>query len=171
MVSLALMEPRTPDLASLRHGIDAAFARRSYPGDERIVSRQPGCRGIEAEEVFQFLHGQDWRQLAACSPPKDLRDEMAFLSFEGFVYYLPAFLLLALDRTRLHDASEPLVFMLWSFPEQIASLLEPAEKKSVVQTLEYLAAEYDHQKRVTNEARVALEHFWAYFTDQELGLV
>lgn len=52
-------------------------------------------------QVRQFLEGRDWDQITA----KDLRDNyegdeqaiLAFLSADGFRYYLPAFLSIALD--------------------------------------------------------------------------
>jgi hypothetical protein len=85
------------------------------------------------------------------------------------VYYLPAFLELSLDADRRFDLDESVVSYLWSFPEQVATLLDPGEKRAVVQVLEFLAGEFEKRRYVQNNARAALDHYWAYFTDEELG--
>jgi len=108
--------------------------------------------------------------MVAAGRERNLRDDLGFLTFEGFVYYLPAFLELSLDSDRRFDLDQTLVSFLWSFPEQVASLLGPREKRAVVHVLEFLAGEFDERGFVQNNARAALDHYWAYFTDEELGL-
>jgi hypothetical protein len=153
----------------LRREVQEAFRRRPYPGDDAIARRRPGCAGQEAEEVWQRYHGKDWKQIVADGRQRNLRDDLGFLTFEGFVYYLPAFLELSLDAERRFDLDGTLASFLWSFPEEVASRLEPREKRVVVRVLEYLAGEFDERGYVRNDARAALEHYWAYFTDGELG--
>lgn len=63
-----------------------------------------------------------------------------------------------------------LVFHLWSFPEEISPHLKPAEKRATVHVLAFLSEEYARRKYPRNDAYVALDHYWAYFTDEELGL-
>ena len=108
--------------------------------------------------------------MVAAGRERNLRDDLGFLTFEGFVYYLPAFLELSLDSDHRFDLDQTLVSFLWSFPEQVASLLGPGEKRAVVHVLEFLAGEFDERGFVQNNARAALDHYWAYFTDEELGL-
>ncbi len=84
----------------LRREVHEAFARRPYPGDDAIARRRPGCPGYEAEEVWQRYRGKDWPQMVAAGGQRNLRDDLGFLTFEGFVYYLPAFLELSLDADR-----------------------------------------------------------------------
>jgi hypothetical protein len=107
--------------------------------------------------------------MVAAGRQRNLRDDLGFLTFEGFVYYLPAFLELSLDAERRFDLDESLVSFLWSFPEDVSSLLAPREKRAVVHVLEFLADEFDKRGFIQNNARAALEHYWAYFTDEELG--
>ena len=85
------------------------------------------------------------------------------------MYYLPAFLELSLDADRRFDLDQSLVSFLWSFPEDVASRLGPHEKRAVVHVLEFLADEFEKRRFVQNNARAALDHYWAYFTDEELG--
>lgn len=158
-----------PTAEELRREVHDAFSRRSYPGDDAIARRRPGCPGYEAEEVWRRYRGRDRPQVVAAGRQRNLRDDLGFLTFEGFVYYLPAFLELSLDSDRRFDLDESLASFLWSFPEEVASRLEPAEKRAVVHVLEFLAGEFDKRCYVQNNARAALEHYWAYFTDEELG--
>jgi len=108
--------------------------------------------------------------MIAAGRQRNLRDDLGFLTYEGFVYYLPAFLELSLDAEHRFDLDGTLTSFLWSFPEEVASRLEPAEKRAVVHVLEFLAAAFDERGYVRNDARAALDHYWAYFTDEELGL-
>jgi hypothetical protein len=154
---------------ALRREVHDAFARRPYPGDDAIARRRPGCPGLEAEEVWQRYRGKDWREMVVAGRQRNLRDDLGFLTFEGFVYYLPGFLELALDAEHRFDLDESLVSFLWSFPEEVATLLAPREKRAVVDVLEFLADEFEKRGFVQNNARAALDHYWAYFTDEELG--
>lgn len=153
----------------LRREVHDAFARRPYPGDDAIARRRPGCPGYEAEEVWQRYRGKDWPEMVAAGRQRNLRDDLGFLTFEGFAYYLPAFLELSLDADHRFDLDQSLVSFLWSFPEEVASLLGPREKRAVVHVLEFLADEFEKRGFIQNNARAALDHYWAYFTDEELG--
>ncbi len=157
-------------IQELEQEIQEAFASRPYPGDDRIVHRQPGCRGSEAEETWERFRGREWRQIVAVGRELDFRNDVSFLSLEGFVYYLPAFLELSLDRENPTGPDDSLVSHLWTCSEEIASLLRPKEKRVVVHVLEYLAREFDKHDPGRNDAQTALDHYWAYFTDEELGL-
>ncbi len=87
--------------AALRSRIEAAFAARPYPGDHSIGRERPGCTGHEGNVVAAFFRGLDWRELrfadiqAGYDAPIDAIP--AFMVPEGLAYYLPAFLLMALD--------------------------------------------------------------------------
>jgi hypothetical protein len=157
-----------PTAEDLRREVRDAFSRRPYPGDDRITRRRPGGTD-EAEEVWRRYRGVEWPQVVAAGRERNLRDDLGSLTYEGFAYYLPAFLELSLDADRRFDLDETLVSYLWSFPEDVSALLGPAEKRAVVGVLEFLAGEFDRRGYVQNNARAALEHYWAYFTDEELG--
>ena len=147
---------------NLEQEIQTAFAGRAYPGDDHIARRK--------EETWLKFRGKDWREIVSLGRELDLRSDISSLTFEGFVYYLPAFLTLSLDLEGPLDLDEFVAHHLWSFPEEIAPRLKPAEKRAVVHVLEFLAREYEKRNYVSNNARLALDHYWAYFTDQELGI-
>src|SRR4051794_28308448 len=117
------------ETAKLAQEIQEAFAGRPYPGDDRIARRQPGCRGGEAEEAWSLFRGKDWREMIPVGRETNLGEHVPFLTFEGFVCFLPALLTLALHMDDLRAPDEELVFHLWSFPEEIAALLRPSEKR------------------------------------------
>lgn len=160
------------DVAALRDEIAEAFASRPYPGDAGIVDAKEGCQGYEGEETRSLLAGHTWQEVVEeeSSYHQRLNECVFFLNVEGFAYYLPAFLTLALDFDDPHGLGDTLVFKLWSLPEDLASILAPAEKRVVVRFLETIAQEWDERNYTRNDARVALDHYWAYFTDAELGL-
>jgi hypothetical protein len=171
----------TPTAQALRREIRTAFAGRTYPGDDRLAIPGPDCRGDDRDDVKRFFRGKDWREVRLDSllDGSDL-DPNAFLSFlspEGFVYFLPAFLIeslhLADDR---FDLGEPLAFRLTPStgnPEDpglqaardlldgILSALTPEEKRAVAHVLEYLAREYDQRSYTLNLAQAALDSYWA----------
>ncbi|HTG33748.1 MAG TPA: DUF6714 family protein [Thermoanaerobaculia bacterium] len=158
------------DTQELIQEIQEAFASRSYPGDDRIARRRPDGIASEADETWERFRGKDWGEMVAVGREHDLRENISFLTFEGFVYYLPAYLTLALRPDAPLDIDEFVASHLWAFPGEISPLLRPAERRAVVHALELLAREFDSRKYVTNDAQTALDHYWAYFTDEELGL-
>ena len=171
--AMAMKAPmnRTDEIEKLDHEIRAAFAERPYPGDEKIVHRRPGCRGREAEETWERFRGKDWSEIISLGQEWTVGEDVVWLTLEGFAYYLPPLLILSLDLDCPFGPDSELVSRLWTYPEEISVLLKPAEKRAVIHVLEYLSYEYDRRNYVRNDPYVALDHYWAYFTDAELGLV
>lgn len=166
----AVAEPtRTVEL--LQEEIEAAFAWRSYPGDDSLASYIRGGCGDESEEAKAFLQGKNWRELTLEAvldySPYNL---LPFLSCQGLVYYLPAFLKTSLDiDSGGDDVAWALISQLSYKAEEVASFLTPAEKQVVVHVLEFLAnSEQRHGLPNWNDAQKALEDYWGLFTDEEL---
>lgn len=162
-------ETVTLDAESLRRELAAAFASRERPGDDAIALSRPECPGYEGDEARAWLRGKSWRQLLAEGVSIEHRDYLSFLTWEGWLYFLPAFATLALDLGHGAELDEAIVFKLWSFPEEISSRLAPRERRAIVHLLEYLAVVYERRGDVRNVARQALDDYWAYFTDDELS--
>jgi hypothetical protein len=77
-----------------------AFASRSHPGDDRIALADDRHADYEGHRVATFFRGKDWRDVTypwLASYPGDPTAILRFMRDEGFLYYLPAFLSLALD--------------------------------------------------------------------------
>jgi hypothetical protein len=84
----------------LRKQIVTAFASGSYPGDGLIALADDRHIGYEGHRVTAFFRGKDWRDVTypwLASYPGDPTAIPRFMRDEGFLYYLPAFLNLALD--------------------------------------------------------------------------
>ena len=168
----------------LREEIHAAFAWRSYPGDDHLALPGPGCPGDDREDVGRFFRAKDWREVTLAAITESDLDPNAFLFFmsaEAFVYYLPAFLTESLAVVDGFDLGEPLAFKLTppqgnpqdpglaaarTLFNQIVSALTPEEKQAVVRALKFLAREYDKRGDTMNRAQAALDSHWA-----ELGFV
>ena len=78
---------------ALREVIESAFADVQYPGDDQIVA----CDCQECVEIRDYFRGRTWR---GHSPKRIAHFRAALSSFfteEAVHYFLPAFLLAALD--------------------------------------------------------------------------
>ena len=152
------------DSGGLRRQIEIAFAHRPYPGDDGIALTQPGCPGYEGDDVRALLAGRDWRDLSWSDLYMDPRQAYAslgsFMTVPGFAYYLPAFLLLAIesdpDDTGLENAHR------WTFIESVCfRLTRPsptslADQYAMVRDLEDVPEEIKAALRdPTPEARAA----------------
>jgi len=150
--------------------IDSAFADKAYPGDDKIVRSRDACQSDESAQTAKYFIGRQWRDVTIEGIHQNVHPNffVSDLSLEGFVYFLPALLKACLDERDLYGIDTQVVHTLWTYPEEVAALLAPAEKRVVVHALEYLAEEYNARHYPRNDAAVALDHYWAYFTDNEL---
>jgi hypothetical protein len=84
-----------------RPSVERAFANRTYPGDDRIADSGPRYPSYEGRIVTDFHRGKDWREITLRhlfdDYPGDATACLAFMQPEGWRYYLPAYLLIALD--------------------------------------------------------------------------
>lgn len=162
----------------LRDEIHAAFAARAYPGDEQLALEAQGDPTYEGNQVGRFFRGKDWREVTwqAILADRELDPNafMFFLTPEGFVYYLPAFLHEALDLDTALDLASAVCFALrppgeWATQEveaqfqQKVALLSAAEKRAVAHVLEFLAAAWEQRDYLDNWPHEALNTFWNQF--------
>jgi hypothetical protein len=98
---LAQMTEREPGATELREAVERAFADRQYPGDGRIADSDPPYESYKGHAISAFHRGKGWQEITL----RHLLDEyagdptasLAFMTPEGWRYYLPAYLLMALD--------------------------------------------------------------------------
>lgn len=157
----------TRSLDSLRRELASAFTR-PYPGDENLARTRSDCPGYEGNLARDWLRGKTWQEVL--DEGTGDRDLLSFLTRAAWLYFFPAFATLALDLDHPQDFADTLILHLWSFPEEISADLSPRERRAIVHWLEVLAAKYDQRQFVPNDAQRALDDYWAYFTDEELGL-
>jgi hypothetical protein len=82
--------------------VERAFAEREYPGDERIADSDPRYPAYEGHAISAFHRGKWWQEITLRQLVDDYAGDpsacLAFMTPEGWRYYLPAYLLMAFDR-------------------------------------------------------------------------
>lgn len=157
----------------VRQQVVREFSGRRYPGDDRIGERDERYPDYEGHRVSAFFRGKDWREITYGSLrdhyPGDASACLHFMLDEAFRYYLPAFLLMALDP-QAYDMAEHVCFVLTDpgpadaalhtrFRARVAQL-SAAEKDAVTAVLRFLADDYDRKGEPMNPARAALDSYW-----------
>lgn len=87
--------------AELHEAVARAFADREYPGDERIADSDPRYPTYEGHAIAAFHRGKRWQEITLRhlfdDYPGDPTACLAFMQPEGWRYYLPAYVVIALD--------------------------------------------------------------------------
>jgi hypothetical protein len=164
------LSPRTSSRAEdLRDLIVNAFASRSYPGDAHIASADPRYADYEGHRVAAFFRGKDWRAVTGSALASGYEGDpgaaLRFLRDEGFLYYLPAFLTIALDP-QAGDIADAVAYALTApgsdraedrrtFQARMSRLSE-AENNAVTAVLRHLA----EREGPGSPAHEALQDFW-----------
>jgi hypothetical protein len=93
-------EGATPSQETARQLVEAAFASRPYPGDEGIADSDPRYDSYEGHAVTAFHRGKRWQEITLRHLLDDYAGDpsacLGFMTPEGWRYYLPAYLLIAL---------------------------------------------------------------------------
>jgi hypothetical protein len=86
---------------AIRSHVERAFSERPYPGDERIADSDPRYESYEGHPISAFHRGKRWQEITLHHLLDDYAGDptacLAFMTPEGWRYYLPAYLLMALD--------------------------------------------------------------------------
>jgi hypothetical protein len=160
------------DVEQLRRNLASAFSNRAYPGDDRIAETRPWIPEYEGNRVARYFKGRRWQDLSyqklRAEYPADPTACVHFMLDEGFQYYLPGFLTMALDLKEAGDIADTVC----------ATLTEPArdapaedrarfvsrmhglsndERNAIREALKFLASEYDRAGYPDNPARAALK--------------
>ena len=150
---------------ALRRQIEAAFANAPYPGDDHIGFDADDWESAELARAFK---GRHWQEL---SPAELQYHSSSFLSLEGFRYYLPAYLLAALEDhgnlmphtvygLTLPQGSSPEEQRLRAWQLERFEGLSSTQKRAVRAFLEYARDEASHYFSQGQEPRLALERYW-----------
>jgi hypothetical protein len=86
------------DAPAVKKQIEAAWANVPYPGDENLRDGS----SLEGQEVADFLRGKRWKDVTLTSLQSEYVGDgsacLGFLSPAAFRYYLPAYMLIAVDH-------------------------------------------------------------------------
>lgn len=144
-------------LLLVREQIERAFEDVPYPGDEHIVS-DPGW---EKDVLALDFKGKHWKDISRETLRRH-QDDLALFTPAGRKFYLPAYLLAALD-----DRGDLLgwVIIRLTLPETLMFQrmfhsdfdgYSPAQKSAIRAFLEYI-----RDALSSDDAAAALERYWA----------
>lgn len=147
-------------LERLKQQIEQAFADVPYPGDENIGADPYDW---ECAELNQHLRGRHWRDI-----PRDIlqyhQHDLPFFSTAGLHYYLPTYMLAALD-----DFMDTPHFTVYEVEPAEGELhdhwfervrgLTPAQKNAIRSWLEYLRDEMPGRTDLKH-VQAALNNYW-----------
>jgi len=154
--------PPSHDPKVLQSEIQATFAAREYPGDDRLADATYGKK--TATEVGNWLRGKAWREVLAETETQG--HLLTSLSPEAWLYYFPAFASLALEPEQPGRLENALFVKLTWFPQELEPFLKPAERRAIIHFLEYWANEYQHGRFDSDLPRYALTTHWKKVVDQ-----
>ncbi len=154
----------------LQQRVKSAFALATYPGDDQLVVVTGGAH-LECEQIRAAFQGKRWQHL----PLKFLRyhaSSLSFLTPEAFRYYLPAFLLAALQSYKKADMVPfSLVFHLTPPAEgdpersrfdQVVTGLTQEQKVVIATFLQYMLEEHAGDFPL-GDVQTALERYWGAY--------
>lgn len=145
--------------------VTTAFRNVRYPGVNRVLHE--GCTDVDHEvnALLKAVRGDDWREI----PSKVLEEEcsaLAFLSPDGFTFFLPAYLVHVIRNHRESNATQSTISSLYPeggsqrkyFLSRI-SALNPDQRMAIRSFLEWLA-KAEPSDSETWQASDALRRFW-----------
>ena len=166
---MAMRDDLTVDVVSSR--VRKAFPTRAENRNEHFPPES--ADGVsEYWQVRQFLAGKDWDAITAQDLQAYQGDEQAILAFltpKGFCYYLPAFLLIALNVIGHYPALAGAVifYLTLSHSDDDAkrdigrySMFTAQQRDAIRTWLKYVDSQKTGVKSYTLRADVALARYW-----------
>ncbi len=144
----------THDAKSLRQELAEAFAKREYPGDDRIA------HGFDMADyggnlARDWLRGKAWRDVLQEGVTAKHAELPQFLMFDAWLYYFPAFAILALDPNESRLARTMLLHLSWNAKE-FAYRATSQEKLAIVHWLETMSNLHEEGSKPAIQARETL---------------
>jgi len=130
-----------------------AWADGQYPGDDAISYDKSGYH-LECKQVADFFRRKHWKDITLpvlCTYRGDASACLSFMSPEACRFYLPAYMLIAIDN---HDEADVVAESAWSMllPKDDPSLADywreraagfsPKQRKAIVSFLRFLQQHY-----------------------------
>jgi hypothetical protein len=158
------------DASALKNRIAGAFPAGSPPEYDDLT-KSPS---IEGRGMANFFNSKQWTEVTFESLrdgyPHEEAATMAFMTPKAFAYYLPAFMIMSIDDSRL-NLSDVIVWKLLAAEkglvgldgvEEIASYLNDDQKRVVAEFLQYMAVAHREASEPPDlrDAEHALRVYW-----------
>jgi uncharacterized protein DUF6714 len=152
---------------NLSQAIGDAFSTTAYPGDDRLVYDTSGAH-LECNQVAEAFRGLQWQDVSVdllLNQP----DSLFFFTPEAYRYYLPAFMIAAVQSyadmdivviNLVHTLIPPAKGQDHNRFEARMQGLNPRQRSAVRRFLEFLKSAHA-QDFPRNDLQLALETYWA----------
>lgn len=132
------------------------WADARYPGDDKIADDTSGYH-LECNQVAAFFRGKDWHEITLRELARYDGDGSACLSFmspSAFRYYLPAYMLIALEDysdadvaaySAIHCLNPQLNTSLADFKAKRFELFSADERQAIVAFLSFMQREHGQE--------------------------
>ena len=139
--------------SEIRALIEEAWASSEYPGDSKIAYDKAGYN-LECKQVADFFRGKKWNNVTLSALRAYRGDASAclhFMSATAFRYYLPAYMLIAIDDysdadvvadSAVNALAPAAPGPLREFWVERVSGLSPKQSKAIVEFLSFMQAEH-----------------------------
>lgn len=105
----------------LINDIKVAFKDEEYPGDLQLVYDNTEYH-LECMEIKKAFNGKFWYNLSENFLYEE-RESLFFFSKKGFKYYLPAFMIVAVEKSKEMDTLPDTIIHKLTLPAEIDTLL------------------------------------------------
>ncbi len=143
------------DVESLREELAEAFSYREYPGDNHIAHSFEHMAGSGGNRAKNWLRGKTWLDVLQEGVPAKHAKLPQFLMFDAWLYYFPAFAILALDPDESRLAQTMLFHLGWNAKE-FAYRASNREKVAIVHWLETMSDLHEEGSEPAIRARETL---------------
>lgn len=153
--------------AALRERVIQAFREAPYPGDNNLIRNPDAPFMDDYAQIIKHCTGRSWTE---CDREAIVNNDvnLPFFSPEALAYYLPAFMLVALDEPEGSE-TDKIVFSLMppapddaertSYFQRMVSRFTP-EQREVIRDFLEMAAGQEEQFVAESDARKALQAYW-----------
>ena len=152
--------------------IKEAFSNIAYPGDNNICYKNNYGRDYEGNQMAMFFRGKTWEQITL----KSLRDEynndgsacLSFMSPEAYRYYLPAYMIIAINEYEDADVIGDSAIHALSFPQdnelikfwiQRNSNFSDKQEEAITKFLQFMHENHE----LDDEIMIKTLRFWCPF--------
>lgn len=149
--------------------IKEAFNNIPYPGDDNIVYENQYDENYEGNQMAKFFRGKRWQQITLKSLQNEYRCDgsscLCFMSPQSFKYYLPAYMIIAVEKYEEADAIGDSAIYALSPPQdndlieswtQNISGFSEKQREAIVEFLQFMHENY----KIDDDSLIQALTYW-----------